>query len=35
MTCEYVPRSSDLQEGGTYERGDDAGKDAARTDGLR
>jgi hypothetical protein len=35
MTCEYLPQPSDLQEGGTHERGDDAGKDGARTDALR
>ena len=35
MTFEYLPQPSDLQEGGTHERGDDAGNDGARTDALR
>jgi hypothetical protein len=35
MTCEYLARSSDLQEGGDHERIDDAGKDAERTHELR
>jgi hypothetical protein len=35
MTFEYFAQPSDLQEGGTHERGDDAGRDGARIDGPR
>jgi hypothetical protein len=35
MTCEYLAGSSDLQEGGQHERGDDPGRNAERPDELR
>ena len=34
MSCEHLPRASDLQEGDDYERIDDPRKDAGRTHGL-